>query len=293
MRRQRQEEEIVNHERWVISYADFITLLFAFFVVMYSISSVNDGKYKVLSESLVYAFSSKDKSFEPIQIGTRDAKSQNQLASLIELPIPGQFLANDDYKYGVEGIRDDILPEEAQGEEKGGKDQEDYKEPTELNEIADQIATSMHDLVADGSLSIKANDLWIEVEIKSKILFGSGQARPQFEAADVMSKVADIVKQYPNPIHVEGFTDNIPIDNEIYPSNWELSTSRAAAIVRLLANNGVGADRLAAVGYGEHQPIADNATEEGRLKNRRVVLVISRDSNVRRSISAIGTDSVN
>lgn len=90
-------------------------------------------------------------------------------------------------------------------------------------------------------------------------------------------------------MHVEGFTDNVPISTVLFPSNWELSTARAASIVRLLAMDGVDPSRLAAVGYGEFQPVADNATPEGRARNRRVVLVVSRNLEVRRSVSGVGS----
>ena len=119
----------------------------------------------------------------------------------------------------------------------------------------------------------------------SSLLFPSGDALPNDAAFDIVEKVAKILAPYKNPIHVEGFTDDVPIHSPRYPTNWELSAARAASIVRLLGNDGVEPSRMAAVGYGEFQPVADNASAEGRAKNRRVVLVISRNLEVRRSVS--------
>jgi len=110
------------------------------------------------------------------------------------------------------------------------------------------------------------------------VLFKSGNAAPSIQAKNIIRKVAQILNEYNNPIHVEGFTDDIPIQNDFYPSNWELSSARAAAVVRLLALGDVAPDRMAAVGYAEFRPVAENTTEEGRAKNRRVSMIISKDN---------------
>src|SRR5690606_6559496 len=102
-------------------------------------------------------------------------------------------------------------------------------------------------------------------------------------AFDIVEQLAKILAPFDNPIQVEGFTDNLPIATALYPTNWELSAARAASVVRMLEMNGVASQRMAAVGYGEHRPIADNATPEGRAMNRRVVLVVSRDLDIKRS----------
>ncbi len=138
-------------------------------------------------------------------------------------------------------------------------------------------------------MTVRGNELWVEIELNSSLLFPSGDAIPANEAFTIIEKVAKILAPYENPVHVEGFTDNLPISTTNYPSNWELSTARAASIVRMLSMDGVNPARLAAVGYGEFQPVADNATAEGRGRNRRVVLVISRNLDVRRAVSGVGS----
>ncbi|WP_043310545.1 flagellar motor protein MotD [Pseudomonas sp. ML96] len=258
MARRRHHEEHENHERWLVSYADFITLLFAFFVVMYSISSINEGKYKVLSESLVGVFSEPERAIKPIPIGDEKPRTTEPDRSMIE-DNPNSSTSSDD----------------------------------PANDPLQQIATSMRDafgdLIANEQLTVRGNELWVEIELNSSLLFPSGDAVPNEMAFTLIEKVAKILAPYENPVHVEGFTDNLPISTAQYPSNWELSSARAASIVRMLAMDGVNPGRMAAVGYGEFQPVADNATAEGRARNRRVVLVVSRNLDVRRSVSGVGS----
>jgi chemotaxis protein MotB len=257
MARRRNHEEHENHERWLVSYADFITLLFAFFVVMYSISSINEGKYKVLSESLVGVFSEPERAIKPIPIGDEKPRTTEPDRSLIE-DNPNSSTSS-----------------------------EEQSDP--LQQIASSMRDAFGDLIASEQLTVRGNELWVEIELNSSLLFPSGDAVPNEMAFTLIEKVAKILAPYENPVHVEGFTDNLPISTAQYPSNWELSSARAASIVRMLAMDGVNPGRMAAVGYGEFQPVADNATEEGRARNRRVVLVISRNLDVRRSVSGVGS----
>ncbi|MBP77331.1 MAG: flagellar motor protein MotD [Pseudomonadales bacterium] len=239
MRRSRPEEH-ENHERWLVSYADFITLLFAFFVVMYSISSVNEGKYKVLSDTLVGAFNQPQRSVDPIQIGS-------------ELP------------RGITRENNDAI---GAGSPDGTSDA--------LQDITAAMEAAFGDIIQSGELEVRGNEMWVEIELSSGLLFPSGDALPLDAAFDLIDRIAAILKPYDNPVHVEGFTDNIPIRSGRYPTNWELSAARAASVVRMLSNGGVNPDRLAAVGYGEFRPVADNTTAAGRRANRRVVLLVSR-----------------
>ncbi|PAU89146.1 flagellar motor protein MotD [Pseudomonas sp. WN033] len=238
--RRRQHQEHENHERWLVSYADFITLLFAFFVVMYSISSVNEGKYKVLSDTLVGAFNQPQRSIEPIQIGEE---------------IPRGLQRSD-----TQGI--------------SGGDADNLVDP--LVDITTAMQQAFGDLIRAGDLEVRGNELWIEIELNSSLLFPSGDALPTDEAFGLVERIAEILAPYENPIHVEGFTDNQPIRSRLYPTNWELSAARAASVVRMLGNGGVNPERMAAVGYGEFKPVADNGTAAGRRANRRVVLLVSR-----------------
>jgi chemotaxis protein MotB len=252
MARRRHHEEHENHERWLVSYADFITLLFAFFVVMYSISSVNEGKYKVLSETLTGVFSQPDRSIKPIPVGEEKPRA----------PEPDNSVVDEDLSQTA---------------------------ADSLQSIADSVRAAFGELIQADQLKVRGNELWIEIELSSSLLFPSGDAVPNNAAFDLIEKIARILAPYENPVHVEGFTDNLPIQTSQFPSNWELSAARAASIVRMLAMDGVNPGRLASVGYGEFQPVADNATIAGRARNRRVVLVVSRNLDVRRSVSGVGS----
>ncbi len=259
-RRRRAVEEHVNHERWLVSYADFITLLFAFFVVMYSISSINEGKYKVVSQALVGVFKDSERSIKPIPIGDERPLTSKPAEPLIK--------DSEHTDAGLGQIPDDPL-----------------------KTIANDMTQSFGDLIASHQMTVSGNELWVEIELDSSLLFGSGDAMPSDLAFSIIDKVAAILKPFDNPIHVEGFTDNLPIRTVQYPTNWELSSARSASIVRMLAMQGVNPARMASVGYAEFQPVANNDTPEGRARNRRVVLVVSRNLEVRRSLTGSGTSN--
>ena len=276
MGRRRRAEEHENHERWLVSYADFITLLFAFFVVMYSISSVNEGKYRVLSDSLIAAFEGPAKSINPVQIG-----------ETVRVPIsrgnaPATSLLEVDSVY--RGVADGgaEAPEEASSPDEEG--QGTGARLADMEELGRAFEASLQPLIEEGLVDIRRRDEWLEVEIKTSILFASGSARLFGEAVPVLRELADILGQFPNPIQVEGFTDDVPINTVAYPSNWELSAARAASVVHLFTRSGVLPQRLVAIGYGEYRPVADNATVDGRAKNRRVVIVIPADRQTRRAL---------
>ncbi|TWI53898.1 chemotaxis protein MotB [Pseudomonas duriflava] len=257
MRRRRQEEH-ENHERWLVSYADFITLLFAFFVVMYSISSLNEGKYKILSETLTGIFNEPSRSTKPIPVGDQVPRSATPA---IEQNNPAT------------GTSSDPSGENA------------------LEQIADSMQAAFGDLIGSDQMTIRGTETWLEVELNSNLLFPSGDAIPSDSAFNLIAKVAKILAPYRNPVQVEGFTDNLPIHTAQYPTNWELSAARSASIVRLLIGDGVAPERLAVVGYGSYQPVASNATPEGRARNRRVVLLISRHVDIRRGSSGFQNTS--
>lgn len=267
MPRRRPTELHVNHERWLVSYADFITLLFAFFVVMYSISQVNESKYRVLSDTLMEAFEPA-RAVQPIQVGQ---PSRSPSASAIDIRGDDR----GDTEHPMMGESGGLAGEEGLGE---------------LGELAERISERFSDLIGDDLLEVYANEYWLQVELRDSILFESGSAELSGQARDIFAEMARLLAEYDNPIQVEGHTDNQPIRNLRYPSNWELSAARASAIVKLLSGAGVSAQRLSAVGYGEHQPSADNDTPQGRAQNRRVALMIAREAIQRPSAALDGSD---
>jgi len=257
MSRRKKPEEHENLERWLVSYADFITLLFAFFVVMYSISSINEGKYRVLSDSISSAFTGKDTAIKPIKMGEP-----------IKAPIKSVITQQP-----MDGVRSPSGSAAAQPKREASA-QSDEQQARELNSIADEVDAGLKELIDQNIITVNRDKAWVEIEINTSILFGSGSAGLQPAAMPVMRTLAKILGANKYNIQVEGFTDNVPIKTEAFPSNWELSAARAASVVRVFADDGVSPQRLAAIGFGEYRPVAENNSEEGRNKNRRVRVVI-------------------
>lgn len=250
MARRRREEEHENHERWLVSYADFITLLFAFFVVMYAISSVNEGKYKVLSNSLTNAFKN-----------TTGQPGGQPIATIQGAPLmPVKPIA-----------KPDKLPDQKKTEEKKSEQRQ------KMRNVADDIKNVLQPLIAQGKVKLLETSRGVTVEINDSILFPAGQARLQPASVSAMQAIAQVLADSDFPITIEGHTDNIPIATAQFPSNWELSAMRATTVLRLFNEGGVGAERLTAIGYGETRPLETNTTLEGRARNRRVSILI--DSN--------------
>ncbi len=265
MARRKFAEEHVNHERWLVSYADFITLLFAFFVVMYSISSVNEGKYRVMAESINAAFRDPLKTLNPIQVGELARSPEDINNMIIEL---------EKQKEKIEQEQKKTQP----------KDIEMESDKDTFQKISDEVTESLAYWIDNDQVTVNLNEKWVEVEIRTSLLFKVGQANMGKEAQEVIKELSLSLKGIPNHVHVEGFSDNLPIKTRRYPSNWELSAARAASVVRLLVKQGVDPSRLAAVGYGEYRPIASNDTAEGRNKNRRVAVVIFAGDDTRAKI---------
>ncbi len=258
MRRRKRQYEEENLDRWLVSYADFITLLFAFFVVMYSMSSINEGKYRVLSDTMVAAFKTPPKSVEPIQIGEE----------------PKTIIKEEKVLQKIKPI--DLLQKKQDLENK------------EMEIIADRVINSLKPLINKGLVNVNHNKLWVEVELNNSLLFDIGSADLESESRSVISELAKILAPLPNQVDVEGHTDDIPIRNEIYPTNWELSAARSASLVRALSRRGVKPSRLTAIGYGQYRPKASNKTYQGRQTNRRVAIVILADKNARRMVAIEG-----
>lgn len=292
MARKKKHEEHVNHERWLISYADFITLLFAFFVVMYSVSSVNEGKFRVLSDAMIAAFRSSNKSLEPIQVGT-EAKAQKQttlvppvVAKLGNAPEQIPDMASKDTGATA---RDGGQPGQKQdGQAQASQDQSLAKAASQefVTRISDKIENAMANLIQQKLIAVRRGALWVEVEINTSILFSSGSALLQRDALPVLKELANILNEFPNPVRVEGFTDSVPINTLAFPSNWELSAARAASVVHLFSNEGLEPTRMAAIGFGQFRPVADNSSPEGRNRNRRVVIIILESVQAERIFSA-------
>ena len=233
----RKHEEHENHERWLVSYADFITLLFAFFVVMYSISSVNIGKYRTVSESIKAALN-------PLA----NQSGANQIINVGEAKLALQ-----------------------------GRNPTDAKEVTirRIRQLAQVIKDKqLKDMVAFVTVVQTINGD-IVITIPDRLLFNSGEAIVRTEALPFLEGLGGAILEMNRHARVEGHTDNVPIRTAQFPSNWELSAARAVMVVRVLSElYGVPADHLAAVGHADTRPVTVNSDAEQRAKNRRVEVVI-------------------
>lgn len=267
MARRKRAEEHQNHEAWAIPYGDLVTLLLAFFVVMYAISSVDDGKYRVLSESLVDAFRAPMQA-DPIQVGdptVAQERTPQDLRALVPIEVqPG--LVEDGPQpidMALSGMLDD-----------GPDDAGMQAFLDDLADTAREIEQAMAQWIEDGDLRVTREAYWLEIEITSRLLFASGAATLNPQAEALLQEVGGILAPRVSRVHVEGHTDNVPIQTAVYPSNWELSSGRAAAVVSVFEEVGVDPENLVALGYGEHRPAASNDTAEGRAENRRVSIVV-------------------
>ena len=236
-RRRRIAYDHDNHDRWLISYADFITLLFAFFVVMYAISAVNENKYRILAGSLGSAFGK---------------------AAASEVPVPQLPAAP-------------VAPEVRQ---RTLKQQQAIEEQAHMTEVASNLLDVMAPLVKEGKVRVTQSRRGVSIEINANVLFAPGRADLEPQSLAVLRAVAGKLKNEPFNLEITGHTDNVPISNSIFASNWELSAVRATSVVRLLAENGIAPARLSAIGREASQPVASNDTAEGRARNRRVELMI-------------------
>lgn len=240
MARRQKRQEHDNHDRWLVSYADFVTLLFAFFVVMYSISSVNEEKYKTLGVALTSAF------------GKQAAAT---VAGASGVPAGQSMLLMVD-------------PQTARLGEQQRRAQERMKN------LSAGLSRVMSDLIDQKQVSINQTKRGVQIDISASMLFRTGEAALQPEMLDVLRQVAKVLSGEELPIEVEGHTDDVPISTALYPSNWELSSARASSVVRFLIVEGVAESRLAVVGLAANHPLLPNTNAENRARNRRVTITI-------------------
>lgn len=263
-RKKKHHEDHVNHEAWAIPYADLMTLLLAFFVVMYAVSVVNEGKYRVMSNSIIEAFNGSSHVIAPMpQTRVQPHNVDPAIASPQSQPGAATVPVNVPIPARPQMVRAVDSRQSAPSQEKRN-----------LDVIRDQVQRALQPLIDKQMVIVRKTTSWLEVELRTDILFPSGVARLSPQANDVLGSVSAILKPFPNPVRIEGYTDDRPINTSLYPSNWELSAARAASVARLFSEQGVDPSRLGIMGWGEYRPSADNRTEDGRNRNRRVLIVV-------------------
>lgn len=254
----KEPEKHANHERWLVSYADFITLLFAVFVVLYAMGQSDKKKVEEVMQSLQQSFGMTNAGATSPKVNVIPSKAMTVIPAL---------------KPEVS-----IAPSGRQrsGTGKSRAEEKDFRQ------IKATVEAYLVKQGAQNKVTLEITRRGLIVSLKEAGFFNSGQANIKPEAYELINTIAEVMTQYNNPLRLEGHTDNVPISTAQFPSNWELSTARATnALKYLLKNYDVDSDKISATGYGEYRPLADNATAEGRAKNRRVDLVMLSNDGVR------------
>jgi chemotaxis protein MotB len=280
MAKKHKHEDHVNHEAWAIPYGDLITLLLAFFVVMYAVSSVNEGKYRVLADSLSQAFGGPPKSMKPVQLGNRPEKGASSDTLFNALNLRGfeaEQPAHHIRSVRAAVARDPVDQTQALAEQQRSEGEKRAVES--LRRMSDAVELAMKDLIRERTIIVRRTEHWLEIEISTDILYASGVATLAPDAVPVLNQLATILRPFPNPISIEGHTDNVPIATHTFPSNWELSAARAASVVHLFMGSGVEPQRMTVIGLGEYRPTVANDDAAGRNRNRRVVIVVMAHSD--------------
>jgi chemotaxis protein MotB len=259
-----------NDERWLLTYADMITLLMALFMVLFSISSVNISKFITLQQSLKAAFSG-----DPLPGGKAlahpgSSSNSSKAPSAVDLQsiVPVTSSHSSELQSGAKAASTSSAQQAAAAAQQESEFQH-IKAELEAYARAHHFSKSVQVNIDQRGLVIRL--------LTDDLLFASGQATLEARSHGLMQEISALVNvDSSHPIDVDGNTDDVPINSAAYPSNWELSTARASTVVRYLAEHGVSPARLTAVGYADQHPIATNLSAAGRTKNRRVEIVMKR-----------------
>ncbi len=257
MSRRKKRGSHTNHERWLVSYADFITLLFAFFVVLYASSQVDKRKVGKLALAIQVAFQ---------EMGVFQA-STTQVPMDAHDPMPFSTVqAVENVERTGSVARVVSHPEGALGS---------GRENGDLAQLQTELETTLAAEINRKEIAMRREPDGLVISLREVGFFESGSAEMKSASQPAFDRIANLLRQRNCRVRIEGHTDNVPIHNAQFSSNWELSTSRATEIVRLLVvREGYNASRLGAAGYAEFHPVASNATADGRGMNRRVDIVV-------------------
>ncbi|MCF7498584.1 MULTISPECIES: flagellar motor protein MotB [unclassified Pseudoalteromonas] len=264
-RRMRHKIQKSQHtERWLVSYADYMTIMFAFFVVMYAIAISKNEDFQVLSDSLEQVF---DKS----------ARTHQQAGTGIHGTgiLTDRVTPESDVLYGESILKEEQGPKLIDGQaDTSNIEKKHLGKP--LDSLLSKLQSALIDEIRNGEASLELNQDWLIIELSSGMLFSSGSAVAQQRAKQVVALVKDIIAPVDNYIRVRGYTDNEGIRNEMFRSNWELSVARATSVLVELEELGINPARMAIEGYGQYSPFSSNETEQGRAENRKVVVALSK-----------------
>jgi len=260
LRSRRHNIEHDNVHRWLVSYADYMTLLFALFVVLYAMAMVNEKPFETITESVGRVFQANEQ--KPKNRGHGD-----DILNVNSSKTNKRLFGN--------GLLDEAGPELLEGEQTLSNIS-DSQVGSNLTSLEDELHVALYELIESGFAQLQIDGDWLEIELNSGLLFPSGSSSATNSATSILGVIYNVIGEVSNFVRVRGYTDNQVIKTEIFSSNWELSVFRATSILRVLENLGMNPARMAIEGYGQYYPTADNATEQGRAQNRKVVVAISK-----------------
>jgi len=260
LRKRRHTVEHDNVHRWLVSYADYMTLMFALFVVLYAMAMVNEKPFESITESFGHVF----------QADKDEIKNRGHGDSVLMV----NTSKTNKKRYG-NGILDVAGPELFDNE-RNLSNISDAQVGSNLSSLEEELNTALYELVESGFAQLQIDGDWLEIELNSGLLFPSGSSSATHSAEAILAVIYEVIGKASNFIRVRGYTDNQAINNEIFSSNWELSVFRATAILRVLEKQGLNPARMAIEGYGQYYPSSDNQTVQGRARNRKVVVAISK-----------------
>lgn len=247
MRRRFTAKSHASHERWLVSYADFVTLLFAFFVVLYAFAKADQKRQTEVSQAIDTAF----KSLGVFGNASRMPDNKTTSSATEQSVMPMNIVMGEDVLAPAQ-VKDDLVRMK--------------------HDLDERLASQ----IAQHTVAIKMGKDGLVISLREAGFFGSGSAQPRKESLDSMKQIASEIAQMPYDLRVEGHTDNVPVHTAEFGSNWELSSARATNVARTLLDlHAVSPDRLSAAGYAEFHPVDTNDTADGRGRNRRVDLVIT------------------
>jgi chemotaxis protein MotB len=267
MRRRRKQHAHANHERWLVSYADFITLLFAFFVVLYASSQVDNKKVAQVSAAI-------EGGFQDLGVFTHTGSvAKPGAAHLLPAPPPPQ-LVSAPLSAPLSALDSGALDSGGSGSGYG----------PDIDKLRRDLEQALGEQIKKHEIEMRLTPEGLVVSLREIGFFNTGEAKLLSDGQATLTRIANVLNQAGFQIRVEGHTDNVPIHTKEFKSNWELSTARATEVVALLVEqHGFDPRQVSAAGYSEYRPIVSNDTDEGRRANRRVdVVVVARTLPVQR-----------
>lgn len=298
MARKKKHAEHENHERWLVSYADLLTLLFALFVVLYAFATAKQTESKQLIQGLMQSFSDmgyiSPSTGNSVMTASPNVMSSGESSEQLSIPASKPSMLVQAPTQGGGGVMDvgasTTVPQpssKSKGEEKnsGANNPRQTSIAAQMGEnssgapfdkVRQELRSALQQQIAQGSVSFSETEEWLTVELSSDLVFPEGSTTLLKRSLPVIHNIAAIVKPMNNYIRVRGYTDNTPTTPELYASNWELSAKRAEAVLSTMQRDGIIPDRMALEAYGEYASFVSNSTEEGRHRNRKVTIALSK-----------------